>query len=125
MPQVPHASTPGAFPLPRSTSGHGDRCTSGCRGGVRTGRQRSTLRGGTKGVVFQQFTDGGNSTVHIIAAFDDSADQSTLRNSTTASMVGCQRSLHAEFWFANNPGLSNASSRSTVEVHRTGSTHSR
>ena len=40
-------------------------------GRVKIGRQQSKLRGGTKGVVAQQFASGSNPTAHIIAAFDD------------------------------------------------------
>lgn len=40
-------------------------------GRVKIGRQGSTFRGGTKGIVVQQFASGSNPTAHIIAAFDD------------------------------------------------------
>ncbi len=40
-------------------------------GRVTIGRQGSTLRGGTKGILVQQFASGSNPTAHIIAAFDD------------------------------------------------------
>ncbi|MFZ3391711.1 hypothetical protein TVH25_00420 [Rhodococcus sp. 7Tela_A2] len=40
-------------------------------GRVKIGRQGSMFRGGTKGIVVQQFASGSNPTAHIIAAFDD------------------------------------------------------
>jgi len=40
-------------------------------GRVKIGRQGSTLRGGAKGIVVQQFASGSNPTAHIVAAFDD------------------------------------------------------